>query len=56
VRVIGSAHGDLRSLLKNKELKGLVGGTETVTVGDVMAKERQASRGGVLSKVRGQMK
>jgi stage III sporulation protein SpoIIIAA len=39
VRMIASAHGDLRRLLKNKDLVGLVGGIESVTLGDDMAKE-----------------
>uniref|UniRef100_A0A6V2IJU1 AAA+ ATPase domain-containing protein n=2 Tax=Ditylum brightwellii TaxID=49249 RepID=A0A6V2IJU1_9STRA len=39
VRIIASAHGDLRKLLKNKELRGLVGGVESVTLGDAAAKE-----------------
>jgi stage III sporulation protein SpoIIIAA len=39
VRIIASAHGDLRRLLKNKDLVGLVGGIESVTIGDDMAKE-----------------
>jgi len=39
VRLIASAHGDLRRLLKNKDLNGLLGGLESVTVGDEMAKE-----------------
>jgi stage III sporulation protein SpoIIIAA len=39
VRMIASAHGDLRRLLKNKDLVGLVGGIESVTIGDDMAKE-----------------
>ncbi|KAF0695156.1 Aste57867_14001 [Aphanomyces stellatus] len=34
VRMIASAHGSLRKLLKNKPLRGLVGGIESVTVGD----------------------
>eukprot|EP00979_Chaetoceros_neogracilis_P018964 scaffold11532_cov492-Chaetoceros_neogracile.AAC.1 len=29
VRIIASAHGDLRRLLKNKDLVGLVGGIES---------------------------
>ncbi|EQC35104.1 hypothetical protein SDRG_07338 [Saprolegnia diclina VS20] len=41
VRIVASAHGDLRKLLKNKPLRGLVGGVESVTVGDAMAKARQ---------------
>ena len=36
---MASAHGDLRKLLKNKDLRGLVGGVEVVTMGDAMAKE-----------------
>lgn len=35
--MVASAHGDLQSLLKNPELNSMVGGTTTVTVGDVMA-------------------
>lgn len=34
VRLIASAHGDLRSLVKNKDLVGLVGDLESVTIGD----------------------
>jgi stage III sporulation protein SpoIIIAA len=44
VRMIASAHGDLRTLLKNGELNRLVGGLETVTIGDEMAKERAKQR------------
>jgi stage III sporulation protein SpoIIIAA len=39
VRMIDSAHGDFRRLIKNKELVGLVGGTHTVTIGDNLARE-----------------
>jgi stage III sporulation protein SpoIIIAA len=39
VRMIASAHGDLRKLLKNKDLSGLLGGIEHVIVGDEMARE-----------------
>ncbi|VEU43980.1 unnamed protein product [Pseudo-nitzschia multistriata] len=39
VRLIASAHGNLRGLLKNKDLNGLVGGQERITIGDEMAKE-----------------
>lgn len=39
VRMIASAHGDLRKLLKNKDLRGLVGGVELVTMGDDMARQ-----------------
>jgi len=53
VRIIGSAHGDLRGLVKNAMLNDLIGGTETVTVGDAQARKFQAS-GGEFSKVRTQ--
>ncbi|KAF0695158.1 Aste57867_14003 [Aphanomyces stellatus] len=39
VRMIASAHGSLRKLLKNKPLRGLVGGVESVTVGDALAQK-----------------
>ena len=45
VQMIASAHGDLRSLLKNKEIRGLIGGLETTTLGDVEAKDRQKKTG-----------
>ena len=45
VRMIAGAHGDLRSLMKNKELRGLIGGLETVTLGDEEAKELQRKTG-----------
>lgn len=38
VRLVASAHGDLRKLLKNPKLRALVGGVETVTLGDAQAK------------------
>ena len=37
VRCVASAHGNLRKLVKNGQLNGLVGRVETVTVGDVVA-------------------
>ena len=43
VRIIASAHGDLRKLVKNKELKGLIGGVDQVTMGDAMAKDEASS-------------
>ena len=43
--MIASAHGDLRKLLKNKQLRGLAGGVESVTLGDVAAKEEAQRRG-----------
>jgi stage III sporulation protein SpoIIIAA len=45
VRIIASAHGDLRKLLKNKQQRGLIGGVELVTLGDVQAKEEARKRG-----------
>ncbi|KAG6590974.1 Necrosis and ethylene-inducing protein 6 [Phytophthora cinnamomi] len=36
-RLIASAHGDFRALLKNPDLKGLVGGSQQVVVGDSAA-------------------
>lgn len=44
VRVIASAHGDLRGLVDNPELVGLVGGVKVVTLGDEMASRRSAAR------------
>lgn len=38
VRLIGSVHGDFHTLLKNKDLNGLLGGVETVILGDAAAK------------------
>ena len=51
VRVIASAHGNLRSLVANKQLHGLIGGIETVTVGDGKAFKDQCKLGGQFSKV-----
>ena len=51
VRCIASAHGNLRSLVHNKELCGLLGGVETVTLGDGMAFREQRRYGGGFSKV-----
>jgi stage III sporulation protein SpoIIIAA len=39
VRLLTCAHGDLRVLVANKELRGWFGGEENVTVGDEVAKE-----------------
>ena len=44
VKLLASAHGDLRSLLKNAPLRGLVGGVETLTLGDDAAKKNQGSK------------
>lgn len=53
VRMIASAHGDLRKLLKNQKLKGLIGGTEQVILGDAQAKE-EAKKTGSLQKLKTQ--
>jgi len=45
VRMIASAHGDLRSLIKNKDIRGLIGGINTVTLGDAEAKKAQKRNG-----------
>ena len=45
VRMIASAHGNLRSLVKNRDLVGLIGGLETVTLGDREAKEIAEKKG-----------
>jgi stage III sporulation protein SpoIIIAA len=44
VRLIASAHGDLRKLLKNPKLRGLVGGVQQVVLGDAQAKEAGGSK------------
>ena len=38
VSIIGSAHGDFASLLRNSELKRLLGGSQSVLLGDAAAK------------------
>jgi hypothetical protein len=49
--LIASAHGDLRKLIKNPKLRGLIGGVETVTLGDIQAKEEAKKHpGGVIQK------
>jgi stage III sporulation protein SpoIIIAA len=45
VRMIASAHGDFRSLLKNRDLVGLLGGLETLTLGDKEAEAEAARKG-----------
>ena len=51
--MIASAHGDMKCLLKNKDIRGLVGGLETVTLGDAEAKALQKKRG--LKKLQNQV-
>jgi stage III sporulation protein SpoIIIAA len=46
VRIIASAHGDLRKLIKNPNLRGLIGGVQNVILGDAQAKAEAAKRGG----------
>ena len=58
VRLIASAHGDLRKMIRNPKLRGLVGGVETVTLGDVQAKaeakKQNKSATGGLQKLKAQ--
>lgn len=44
VRLLASAHGDLRKLIKNPKLRGLVCGIERVTLGDEQAKREAKMR------------
>ncbi|KAL7576599.1 hypothetical protein ACA910_018086 [Epithemia clementina (nom. ined.)] len=44
VRMIASAHGDLRKLVQNQELCGLVGGVQQVILGDGMAAKEALRR------------
>jgi stage III sporulation protein SpoIIIAA len=56
VRLVASCHGDLRKLIKNPKLRGLIGGIENVTLGDEQAKkeaEKHNSTGGI-SKLKAQ--
>jgi stage III sporulation protein SpoIIIAA len=52
VRLIASAHGDLRQLLKNPKLRGLVGGIERVTIGDEQARLEARQKGTVIQKTK----
>mmetsp|Transcript_91774 Transcript_91774/g.259115 ORF Transcript_91774/g.259115 Transcript_91774/m.259115 type:complete len:200 (-) Transcript_91774:385-984(-) len=57
VRLFGSAHGNLPGLVRNSMLNGLVGGVETVHIGDAEARrqqQHQQQRSGGPSKVRSQ--
>lgn len=54
VRIIASAHGDLRKLIKNKQLRGLIGGVESVTLGDAAgraAAKKRGAKGGAIDKL-----
>ena len=57
VRLIASAHGDLRMLVKNPKLKGLIGGVQSVILGDATAKEEanrknKSNSTGSISKIK----
>ena len=52
VRMVASAHGSFRKLLKNKDLNGLIGGIESVTLGDEMAKEESKRKNKPISKTK----
>jgi len=55
VRMIASAHGDLRKLVKNKQIRSLVGGVESTTLGDAAAaKEGRKHGGGGFQKIKAQ--
>jgi stage III sporulation protein SpoIIIAA len=55
VRLIASAHGDFRKLMKNPKLRGLIGGVETIILGDAQAKlETKNSTGSGISKLKAQ--
>lgn len=41
VRIVASAHGSLSGLVRNAELRDLVGGLSTVTVGDKMVRQQK---------------
>jgi len=44
VRIVASAHGDLRSLVKNNDLRGLIGGVGMHTIGDVLAVKQNGKK------------
>jgi len=44
VRLVSSAHGDLRSLMKNSAMRGMLGGIEQVVLGDVMASRTERGK------------
>jgi hypothetical protein len=45
VRLLAFAHDDLRKLIKNPKLRGLIGGIDNVILGDVQAKAEAAKHG-----------
>jgi hypothetical protein len=52
VRLLASAHGDLRKLIKNPNLRGLVLGVQSVLLGDAQAERQAKSSGGSFQKVK----
>ena len=44
----------MRKLIKNPKLRGLVGGIETVTLGDAQAKQEAKASGGAFQKLKAQ--
>jgi stage III sporulation protein SpoIIIAA len=54
VQIVASAHGDFKKLIKNPKLCGLVGGIETVTLGDDLAKKENQKSDGTFSKLKSQ--
>uniref|UniRef100_A0A6B2LRM3 Uncharacterized protein n=1 Tax=Arcella intermedia TaxID=1963864 RepID=A0A6B2LRM3_9EUKA len=44
VRIVASAHGNLVDMIKNKELNGLIGGVESVLLGDEAARLNQGRK------------
>ena len=52
VRLIASAHGDLRKLIKNPKLSKLIGGVQSVTLGDAQARTEAKARNGSIRKVK----
>jgi stage III sporulation protein SpoIIIAA len=51
VRLVASAHGDLRGLVANAGLNGLIGGVQAVTIGDGLAKQRASAKTSKIEKV-----
>ena len=54
VRMVATAHGDLRTLVENKALNKLVGGVETVAIGDAQARRESRLSGKQFNKLRSQ--
>jgi stage III sporulation protein SpoIIIAA len=54
VRLIASAHGDLRKLVKNGQIRGLIGGVESVTLGDIEARLEGKKHGEAICKTKTQ--